>query len=106
MEVVSKNRDSHRQLFEQAFEGYRNECVRILNQNLDALKNSQRHIVVFVELAPEDHTDDYDHVISMLRMSVDEVVELTSSEFAQYVQDDWNWKHTWTASNMKYTSKP
>lgn len=102
IEVLTKNRASHRALFEKAFDGYRNECIRILNQNLDSLKKNSRHVVFFTESPPEDHTEDYDRVLAMLAMSVDDTVELTSSEFSQYVQDDWSWKTTWEASNSKY----
>lgn len=47
-------------------------------------------------LVPEDHTDEYDQLLEMLAMSVDDEVELTAQEFAQYVRDDWSWKHQFT----------
>lgn len=32
----------------------------------------------------------------MLAMSVEDQIELTSQEFAQYVRDDWAWKRQFT----------
>lgn len=101
-EAVVKNQGQHRAQFEKAFEGYRQECMELLEKHLQALKADKRHIVIFMERPPEDHTDDYKRIVSMLEMSVDEVVELTELEFSQFVLDDWEWKERWTASNSKY----
>ena len=53
---------------------------------------------------PHDHTDDYDTVIAMLEMCVDEVVEIDMQEFDNYVRDNWQWKANWSASNALYSS--
>lgn len=105
IQIVQSNRVLHRSQYEKAFEGYRKECMEVLEANLKSLQHSRCHIVVFREQAPEDHTEDYDRVIAMLKMSVDENVQLTSEEFSQYVQDNWQWKDRWSMSNFKYTSK-
>lgn len=99
--IVQTNRDQHRAAFEKAFAGYQKECMEVLQNNLDALLKDSKHIVVFFEQPPADHTDDYDRVIAMLKMSVDENIELTNLDFAKYVQDDWDWKD----SNSKYSTK-
>lgn len=99
---INENRNNHRAAFEKAFEGYRRECIRILQHNLDMLKAGSGEAVVFRECPPEDHTGDYDTVIKMLNMSVDENIVLTHQEFCQYVEDDWNWKASWSMANSKY----
>lgn len=105
MEIVRKNRDGHRAQYEKAFEGYQQECIKLLEANLESLKNGKGHVVNFQEIAPYDHTRDYDRLIEMLGMSVDDAVELTNREFGQYVQDDWEWKSDWASSNSKYLSR-
>lgn len=100
--IVSENRNKHRAQFEEAFEGYRKECIALLSRNLDDLKSGRKVEVRFYEVAPQDHTGDYDTVLNMLSMSVDDNIELTHQEFQQYVEDDWNWREQWNASNMKY----
>jgi hypothetical protein len=42
---------------------------------------------------PRDHTSDYDRVIMMLEMSVDDTIVLDANEFDQYVRDVWAWTH-------------
>ncbi len=51
---------------------------------------------------PEDHTRDYDRRIKMYEMDIDDTIEMTEQEFAQYVLDDWGWKQAWTTSNTAY----
>lgn len=102
IDKLNENRKNHRELFDKAFEGYRQECIRLLSENLDSLKAGKKVIVKFYELAPEDHTTDYDTVLNMLNMSVDDNIELTYQEFQQYVEDNWNWRAQWSASNTKY----
>jgi hypothetical protein len=49
-----------------------------------------------------DQTKDYDRVIRMLEMTVDEIITIGAVEFQQYVMDDWTWKEQFTASNSAY----
>lgn len=101
LEIIRKNRHEHRAKYNKAFEGYRKECIIALEANLEALRQG-KSVVHFTERPPEDHTADYDRAIAMLDMSVDDVVEIFSREFQEYVQDDWDWKEEWMASNSKY----
>lgn len=103
--IVQRNRDQHREQFERAFEGYRAECMSVLERNLQALKRGERVRVLIAEVAPEDHTEDYERVLLMLELSVEEVISLDERSFAQYVQDDWTWRHSWAVSNSKYLNR-
>ena len=53
---------------------------------------------------PADHTEDYDRVLAMLEMSVDETVILSSEEFSQYVLDRWTWSRFATSTNQSYAT--
>ena len=54
---------------------------------------------------PENHTKDYDRVIKMLEMCVNDTVELDEHTFQCYVMDDWTWKRSFLASNSNYSGK-
>jgi hypothetical protein len=56
----------------------------------------------FINSPPEDHTTDYDDAIDMMEWSTDGTIELTQSQFVQYVKDDWGWKDNWVASTAAY----
>jgi len=100
--VMTENREKHRDAYETAFDGYCKECIKVLEENLAQFKAGTRKRLVWTEAAPEDHTKDYDRVLQMLEMSVDDEIDLLSNEFECYVQDDWGWKERWSTSNSKY----
>lgn len=49
-----------------------------------------------------DHSGDYQRVIRMVDMSVEDVIELTAREFDQYIMDNWNWKDIFNETIMSY----
>lgn len=103
--VVQDNRDAHRAVFEQALEGYRRRWTRELERRLEDVRQGRQIDQRFSLPEPEDHTDDYDRVLTMARMSIDEVIELDEEEFARYVMDQWSWKHNFTRTATMYTRR-
>jgi len=103
LEKLKENRAAHRGIFEEAVEGYRSEAVKQLEAHIERIKSGKMP-TVFVRLeAPEDHTDEYDVVIGMLEMDLDDRVELTQADYRAYVMDDWNWKNQFLTSNSLYS---
>lgn len=102
LKVLKENREIHRSLFLEALEGYREEVIKLLTINLDNVKAGKK-IVTFLQLpVPKDQTSEYDQIIRMLEMSVDEDFELEDHEFKCYVSDEWSWKEAVTMSNSQY----
>lgn len=102
LDKLIANRKTHRDLFLKAQEGYREQVIEELDRMLAearAGKAIRRHISL---PEPLDHTADYDRTITMLEMSVDEHIEISSREFDMFVMDNWDWKQMVTASNMLY----
>jgi hypothetical protein len=105
LETVLMNRRAHRQEFESACVGYREEAIKHLEEMLTEAKQGKRIRRAIGLVEPMDQTKDYDRIIKMLEMSVDENIELTQGEFAQYVMDDWAWKGQFISSTMAYNIK-
>ncbi len=102
VERVTKNRDGHRRTFEKALRGYRARMIAELERRIDDLHRGRR-IDQYIRLPePEDHTADYDRVLTMAAMSIDDTVELTQDEFAMYVMDQWRWKQDFTETTAHY----
>lgn len=105
IQILMKNRATHRTVFLAAWEGYRKEAERLLAKRLAAIKAGRMPKKVEVILyAPQDHTPDYDRVIKIMEMYVGDTVILTEQDFAQYVQDDWAWKRAWLKMSSSYDS--
>ena len=101
---VRANREAHRSLFLKAQEGYRKLVIEELDKML-ADARAGRRISRSINLAePTDHTSDYERVIMMLEMSVDDTIVLDASEFDQYVRDVWTWSYQTTPMLMSYAA--
>src|SRR6516225_12096323 len=101
---VRANREAHRTLFLKAQEGYRKLVIEELDRMLADAK-AGRPIARSINLAePADHTADYDRILAMLEMSVDDTVILGAEEFSQYVLDRWTWSRVAISTNKSYAA--
>lgn len=101
---LKSNRESHRALFLEAQEGYRDLVIAELDKSLQDAREG-REIRTYIRMdAPQDHTDDYDNVIEMLKMSVDDTIELKAIEFQCYVMDKWQWAQAAFVANSAYAA--
>ena len=56
------------------------------------------------ENLPASHVADYDQVIQMIEMSVEDTITLEYNEFSNYVMDKWHWKSQFDTANALYAS--
>ncbi len=102
--ILRENREKHRGVFEAALKGYRDEAEKILGETLgDVLAGGTPKIYIMLD-RPEDHTLDYDRIIKMLDMQVEDEFILSEERFAQYVMDDWRWKRAWLKMSNRYAA--
>ena len=107
-ELLSKvvaNRANHRQTFEDGQEVYREQVIAELDQMLEDARRGRKVKRAISLPEPEDHTRDYDRVISMLEMSVDPVIELDEEDFERYVMDQWEWNASFQRSTAAYAAQ-
>jgi len=103
IQILEKNRKEHRAIFEEALEGYKKAIIAELERRLVRAKKGKiiDHIINVQQ--PTDQTKDYDRALGMLKMSLENEVELTEQDYRSYVLDDWNWKSQFLASNAFYS---
>ncbi|MCZ6654841.1 MAG: hypothetical protein O7D91_17670 [Planctomycetota bacterium] len=104
LEALKENRAQHRKIFEEACEGFRVEACRLLKQKLDDAKEGRRINLSFSLTQPVDQTREYDQVIRMCEMSLDDQIELENHEFQQFVMDRWDWRDQFLMSNSRYSA--
>lgn len=100
------NRTKHKEDFEAASIGYKKALKKCLMELLgsietDTLDRSDLN-EIFQISCPKSHEEEYNVVIEMMKMSDDNVVEITAEEFRQYVRDDWNWKPDFNTTKRTY----
>lgn len=103
VEILKKNREAHRGIFEEALEGYREHAVKWLNERLDDIKYGRIPKLYFHGAVPEDHTKDYDRVIRMFEMTAETQIRLEEREYSQYVEDNWSWDERFLNSTAGYS---
>lgn len=103
LDKLRANRKSHRETFLEALTGYHKAAQKALADRVQEAKDNKRISLHFHLEQPTDQTKEYDRIITMLEMSVDDKIELTQKEFANYVMDDWAWMQEWLHSNRGYS---
>lgn len=103
LEKLTENRKRHREIFLEAQKGYREEAIRLLDKALQDARNGRKINTVIYMDSPVDQTKDYDRVIGMLTMATDTEIDLSESDYAKFVMDDWGWKEDFLLKNSLYT---
>lgn len=104
LRTIRANRETHREVFDAALNGYRQQAMKILEDTLQDISKGRTPELRIILSRPEDRTRDYDRIIRMLEMEVAETIELSEEQFAQYVMDDWAWKRTWLRMSNTYAA--
>jgi hypothetical protein len=102
--ALRANRDRHRAIFEEALAGWRDRALEELDRQAERVRAGRRGNVQVVLPAPQDHTADYERVIGMLELDVEDQITLSEQDYAQYVDDDWGWRRQWLAQNSAYSA--
>ncbi len=103
LKALRENRDSHRDAFLLAQEGWRETIIEELDRRLADARAAKKVHATFHMPEPQDHTTDYDRIIRMVEMNISDEIELDGYEFSRFVMDDWDWKAEWSGSNLAYT---
>lgn len=104
LEALRENRDKHRAVFDAACEGYRKQATDWLEDNLAKVRLGKRPRLYFIQSPPEDHTRDYDRVISMYTAHTEPTLKVDEQTYAQYVLDDWGWKRQFIDTSNSYAA--
>ena len=102
--ALRANLAQHLTEYEQAILDYKTKVVEELSAAL-ARANADDFAKVNVSVQkPSCHKRDFEEVIEMLEMSVDEVIELDKEAFRAYIKGEWPWKESFTQLMASYKS--
>jgi hypothetical protein len=103
MLILHRNREKHRSVFEKTIAKYREELIRHLDFALESARNGKKIITNVKLIQPQDHTDDYDRVIGMLDMSVDDEIVIDGTQYQQFILDQWEWSKQFSSTSASYS---
>lgn len=106
--IVRQNMEKHVREFKEAQEDYKVAMVNLAKSNLklaedgDISRFKKNWLHMLSE--PTSYEKTYIRAERMLELSIDTTIELDESTFNQLVLDEWQWKDSFTASNISYKS--
>jgi hypothetical protein len=101
IDILQSNRTKHMQEFQLAMEGYRKELVRLAEENLERAKKGEYPNMLH-DQKPRDYSAQYTRALGMLEMSNDKNIALSAYDYARFVEDDWDWKASFTSNVASY----
>lgn len=99
VKVLKENRQKHVLEYKEAVRQYRLRAAEALTRELDKCTSGKKFETNLNMGRPASHEKDYDLIIRMLQMSVEEITVLDHHEFNQFVLDEWSWKPGFQSSS-------
>ena len=103
IKLIEKNRANHLKEYESAVSARKAKIKADLTaaiKGVDAGKDVAKFRLSWP--VPQNHVGDYDRVLLMLKMSVDETIQLHEAAAAKFIEDRWDWSHGFSATNSVY----
>ena len=107
LNVLRANRTKHTSAFEEANKAYRAAAIDALKAKLAQVTEGKAfdlHRWPGV-MQPESHVAEYDRVIGLLEFTTETVLEITPTDYQQYVLDEWAWKSAFDTTVGHYNNK-
>jgi hypothetical protein len=105
LETLKKNREGHRAAFLEAMEGFKKVAHAAVTKLADdIIKGNSTQLRVNLSV-PEDHTDEYDTVISQLGDDVHGQITLNQQQYLNFVLDKWGWSKQFVTTNSAYVGQ-
>lgn len=105
LEVLRTNREKHHALYEEAVQEYKISLEKELKKYLKKVQEQTKGVIrVYISLpVPEEHLDDYDHVIEMILLDTRDVFILSEGEAKTYLGNKWGWMNSFASNTMSYS---
>lgn len=104
LEYLRKNREKHILEYQQAVDCYQDAMVNALKKKLKEVRSGKATELSLSLPRPQSYESNYNNVIEMLELSVDENINLDSGAFKAYIKDEWNWSNSFKTLVGSYIS--
>jgi hypothetical protein len=108
LEKLKQNLEIHKKDYIEACEGYKIKLAKDLEDALKVVQGTNplqlKHLRAVVFNAPVNHETEYQEIIDMMEHSVDDTINLDSSDFKSYFKNEWAWSGAVNSTNSLYKS--
>jgi len=98
---IKENKAKHIEEYEKAVVAYKEEALKQLEKLTSKVNDGGLNIKLDL-ITPVNNSDNYEKIIEMFEWEVEDKVELTQSEFKEYVQDEFDFAIRAKMSNTAY----
>lgn len=106
--ALKKNLEIHRKDYEEALVECKDRLVKDLAAALEKAQGVKDPRKLrnwsFRFQFPQSHVRDYEDVIEMLEMSVDEIINLDQESFKAYIKNEWSWSAGFALTKSMYST--
>lgn len=103
LRAIERNRVKHKAAYDKAIPAYRRKLIEAHERALVKAKRGDAPGPILLR-KPEQHLDEYDRVIGMLKMHTEDTITLTAGEYDSYIRDKWDWSAAFFANTTSYAS--
>ncbi len=101
--ILEKNLAQHKADYEQARQNFKIDLVKGLEALADKVKRGEETKENgFSLVVPQSYEKEYLRAIKMLKLCVEEKIELDGQTFSMYVMDEWDWSDRFASSTKVY----
>jgi hypothetical protein len=105
LKVLKENRKKHKADYFEAVKAYRVKAADLFTKELEKIVQGEEFNPYINNLQkPTNHVKEYDLIIKMVEMGVDDIIKLQQGEFNQLVMDEWNWRSSFQSTVYSNTS--
>lgn len=101
LKKIRENKEKHVAEYNEAVVAYKAEALKQLKELTKKAQNGDLKIELDLT-HPQNKAEDYDKIITMFEMEVDEVIELQQDEFNAYIFDELDFSISAKMSNSRY----
>ena len=95
-------RELHIAEYKEARADYEAAVIKFLSNALERAKNGDFKEVKINFHPPVDHTAEYDDVIEMMEVSVDDTINLDRETYKAYYKNEWSWTSGFKLESTMY----
>jgi len=99
---LKENREQHVKDYNEALDGWKILVAKELKEKQKTLQKTGDISFQFKSNKPTSYESEFDDIIAMMEWTTDKEVELEQSDFKRYVQNQWSWMNSFTATTMAY----
>jgi hypothetical protein len=107
LKILESNKNNHHESYEIAVEKWRSGVRKELDKFSKKLDDKKSGVFqIFISLpVPEEHIDDYDRTIRMVKLDTRDILVLEEEDARHYLEDEWNWSRSFLSNTMSYMAR-